>query len=42
MKIYLSENSLFMVGKVSQLRHFLIRYAMKHDTVKDLLDKSQN
>ncbi|MHB8171964.1 MAG: Z-ring formation inhibitor MciZ [Thermincolia bacterium] len=42
MKIYLNENSLFMVGKVNELRHLLVHYAMKHGTVKELLDKNQN
>ncbi|MDA8235185.1 MAG: Z-ring formation inhibitor MciZ [Clostridia bacterium] len=40
MKVFLSANSLFMVGKVSQLRHYLTRYAMKHGTLKELLEKN--
>jgi len=42
MKVFIDHNSIFLVGKVSQLRTHLTRYAMKYGTVKELISKNLN
>lgn len=40
MKIYIDNNKIFFIGKVSQLREYLKENTLKYTTIKEMIAKS--